>query len=69
MIAPRIAFKFLPTSFGLSNGQESKNMISLCDGNLRTNHLVINVKVEEDHLVINVEEDLGTNHLVLNVKI
>ena len=45
MIAPRIAFKFLPTSFGLSNGQESKNMISLCDGNLGTNHLVITVKM------------------------
>ena len=49
MIAPQIAFKFLPTSCGLSNGQESKNMISLCHGNLRSNHLVLNVKVEEDH--------------------
>ena len=35
-------------------------MASLCDGNLRTNHLVINV---------NVEEDLRSNHLVLNVKV
>ena len=49
MIATRIAFKFLPTSCGLSNGQESKNMISLCHGNLRSNHLVLNVKVEKDH--------------------
>ena len=69
MIAPRIAFKLLPTSCGLSNGQESKNMISLCHGNLRSNHLVLNVNVEEDHLVINVEEDLRSNHLVLNVKV
>ena len=60
MIATRIAFKFLPTSCCLSNGQESKNMASLCDGNLRTNHLVINV---------NVEEDLRSSHLVINVKV
>ena len=44
-------------------------MIPLCDGNLRTNHLVINVNVGEGHLVINAEEDLRSNHLVLNVKV